>query len=362
MKTNSKYLNQLFLERNIKKSTRHLYIIAWNHYCELHKLSADELINETAQEEIERIPHFQMKIKERLIQYRQYLQDKNYKPGSINKFVSLVISTYNHFELWTPNNIKQIPVEQKDAVILPKEDIRQALSCTNNLTLQAVILTILSGGFRLSDLVNIQVKDFINATSKYHHSSNIYDAYNEMKYKDDIIPQWHIQTVKTRKRYHTFSSPESTKKILQMLKQRMAKETIHEDDKLFNTAKETVSQNIKHLNNNMGWGKVGTYAYLRCHNLRKTFSTILAESNVDPNCRRLMLSHSINKLDITYVNYSVELLYKEYLKALPHLLIYSEVDVISVSDSELEEFERIKSEYKLLKEEMDKIKQLLTLR
>ena len=355
------YLDNYILEKRLKPSTERLYRIAWKHYSDATNMTIDELINEAYEEEVNRIPHFQMKIKQHMIDFKEYLLNTDMKISSINKNLELIIYTYDYLELWTPKHYKVKSVPRKDignAQIIKKEDVRLALDCANKTIVKAAILFIFSSGCRIVDTVNISVQDFIDATYEYHHSNDIIEAYNRMQYHDDIIPSWYIQSVKTSKMYHTFSSPEATTHILLMLKPRL--HHLDPQDKLFNVTKGTIGSYFKTINTNMKWGKNGTYNYFRGHALRKTFSTILEECGVDYNCRRLMLSHAIDVLDNTYVQYSVERLKDEYLKALPSLTLYGEVEVVKINDKDSLELKSLREDYKQLEDKILALQQLLS--
>lgn len=353
------YLDNYILEKRLKPKSEKAYRLAWKHYGNATNMTIDELINEAYQEEMDHVPHFQMKIKQHILDFREYLLDKNMKISTVNKNLELVIYTYNYMELWTPKYYKVKTTSKTSNVqIIKKDDIRLALDCSNNMMCKAAILFIFSSGCRLVDTVNISVQDFIDATYEYHHSDNIYDVYNRLQYKKDVIPSWYIQSIKTNKMYHTFSSPEATTHILLMLKPRLHKLT--PSDKLFNVSERTIWSYFKTINTNMNWGNNGTYSYFRGHTLRKTFSTILEECGVDYNCRRLMLSHTIDTLDNTYVRYSTERLKKEYMKALPSLTLYGEVEVVTVTDNDVAELQSLRKDYQVLEEKIIALQELLS--
>ena len=92
--------------------------------------------------------------------------------------------------------------------------------------MRAIILFISSSGCGRSETVNLTIQDFINATSDYHHNTEIYNVLNELKDKQDIIPRWEICRNKTNKFYTTFTSPEAhirTNKLPHLIKQKLTK-------------------------------------------------------------------------------------------------------------------------------------------
>lgn len=71
-----KKLEQLFIERNIKKSTQETYLIPIKQYEKLHNKKIEELIEEADTEEEQRIRLENHKIKTRLLKFRQYMINK----------------------------------------------------------------------------------------------------------------------------------------------------------------------------------------------------------------------------------------------------------------------------------------------
>ena len=158
------------------------------------------------------------KLKKRLLNFRKYLQEKYYQ-NTVKTHFSQILTIYKHYEIeihdlpqTSTKNLKEpTPISFKD---LPdKEIIKKALKISNPL-MRAIILFEVSSGCAKRETLNITIQDFIDATSEYHNSNNIYDVIQQLKDRDDLIPTFKLRRQKTNKYYTTFCSPEAATEIM----------------------------------------------------------------------------------------------------------------------------------------------------
>lgn len=95
-------------------------------------------------------------------------------------------------------------------------------------------------------------------------------------------------------------------------------------------------QTIEHLTETRGNGRIRKEV-ARAHGFRKKVTTDMIRSKVNPECREMMLGHSIG-LGNSYYRPNVSEMLEEYLKA---------VDLLTISDAN-----RLKNENKYLKVQM----------
>lgn len=358
------YLTRLFQEKQIKTKTQDSYIWAWQIYTEFNQLTIDELINEEINEERRNIFEIQRTLNNRINQFREYLQtEEKYSIATKNLIITKIKATYKHYNLYFPNIHSFNTTIQRKKQIPTMEDIKTAVTNTNNIKLQALILFMVSSGCRRSDTCELTIKDIIKATNEYHNAHNIYDVIETLQTRNDVIPNFEATSIKTNITYITFCSNEAIQKILLHLKQRIQNgETLTNDMKVFNIAPSSISKLFRDMNDKMGWGYVGKKRYFHPHALRKRFSTELNKCGISNNHRNLMLGHKVNILDDTYVAWDVETLKNDYLKALNNLTITEEINYVELTQEDKLELIALRKETEELKSELDSWKQLLSKR
>lgn len=271
MKTNNEILNEIHLAKNHNPTTRKIYRNAVKKYCEFTGQTLEESLKEADNEEIQGIRWKERKLKTKLIAFRQYLIE-NFKKNTVNAYFNPIRAIYTYYEIeihtlpkLNPKNMN-IP-EPINYVDLPtKEIIKKALQLADT-RMKAIILFMSSSGCAKKETLNLTIQDFIDATSAYHNSNNIYEVMDILANRDDIVPMFRLKRQKTNKYYYTFCSPEAvTALIAYML-------TLEQDfkpiDKLFPIHEDYVTMLFIRLNNTLRLGKKGTYNRLRSHMLRK---------------------------------------------------------------------------------------------
>ena len=355
------YLDRLFQEKQIKENTKDSYIWAWQIYSEFNQQSCDELINEEIREENNNIIEIHRTLNNRINQFREYLQyEDRYSTSSKNLIITKIKATYKHYNLYFPylNSFNSKIQRKKEIPTL--DDIKEALSTTNNIKLQAIILFMLSSGCRRSDTCELTINDIINSTKAYHDAHNIYDVIEILSKKEDVIPCFEATSIKTNTTYYTFCSNEAIQKILLLLKQRINNgETLTKDMKVFDIAPSSISKLFRDINDKMGWGYVGKKRYFHPHALRKRFSTELNNCGISNNHRNLLLGHRVNKLDDTYISWDTETLKNDYLRALNNLTISEDITYVELTSEDKTELLNLRKETRELKDEMNKLKALL---
>ena len=97
-KNDEKLLDDLAKSRNLSYKTRQGYLNAINVYVSFNKKSFKDLLNEAEREEESGIRWKKRKLKQRLINFRIYLQEK-YLVSTAKVYFQRIISLYNHFEI-----------------------------------------------------------------------------------------------------------------------------------------------------------------------------------------------------------------------------------------------------------------------
>ena len=361
-------------EKNLSQSTTALYTSCVKIYEEINDTTLDELIKEADYEEEQGVRWKHRKLKERLIQYRNYLF-ANKSQGTANRYLGCIKTIYRHFEIELqplPSfNSKQIDkTYQMDyADLVTKDEIIDAYYEANN-EVKNIIVFAISTGLSKVDMLNMKVSDFLEACGVDYKNKEIIDVLYEIKNKENLIPCFRGERQKTGVKYITFCSPEATEHIVQRLIGRDAEireRYFHEhkisaesdlptqlglDDKLFDISISHLTYSFRRINNKLKLGKVGKFTKMRCHALRKYQASMLLNSHeinwtieeIDTLQGRLQdMTHR------AYFHVSIDNLYEKYCACVDELMLFK-----SINHVDKEAFEQLKTENNFYKKEIVK--------
>lgn len=359
-------LEEISYERNHADSTKILYQKIMQTYTKFHNMSMVELLDEADDEEEQGIRWKKRKLKKRLIQYRKWLLD-NYKVSSANQYLVTIKSIYKHYDI----EIHKLPTvsdkninKSKNIVYedLPtKEDIRLAISLANPL-MKAIILFIINSGTSRSDVLNLRIVDYINCTHEFHNS-NTDDVYEVIDILNNLLdagitvtPRLELKRQKTGVEYYTFFSVEAVRAINDYL---LTRKDLKSDDKLFKIEKSYLNQKFRDLNKKIGLGTVNGYANLRPHMLRKFHASnlVLGDNGLSFDVLDALQGRGKSKTRSSYFFEDYNQLRKDYLKALPNILVEYESNIINV---ESDEFLQLKHDKEQLELEHNRIKESIS--
>lgn len=318
------YNNKLFLkfckERNIKESTMQGYVSTLKRYTTFHDCTIEKLLKEANEDEENRVPLKERKLKERLLSYRSYLLESDLSSNTIKTYFSKLKTFYVHYEIEIPHlpDVKYNKQYETNYLDLPsKEHIRSAVDISS-LPLKALILFMSSSGTAKAETLSLTVDDFIKATSDYYKSTKLNDILNELSEKDDIVPTIYLKRIKTDKYYYTFCSSEASRYIIKYLKSR---KNLKSSDKLFPFTGSYVMKQFQDINDHMGWGFKGNYRFFRTHTLRKFHASNiqLVAEYVDA-----LQGRSKNSVHETYIKTNPDKLKEIYVKNMKNVMIYKE--------------------------------------
>lgn len=314
------YDNYLFKkfckDRNIKKSTVEGYNVALNQYVNFQGESIDCLIREAHDDEKNKIPLKDRRIKNRLLDFRNHLMD-NLSSSTSKTYFTKVKTFYMHFGVEIP----YLPTVQYDKDYetnyfdLPtKKHIARALSIVS-VDLKAVILFISSSGTAKAETLSLSVDDFIQATQDFHDGGSIKEILDTLENREDVVPTFYLRRVKTDKYYYTFCSPEASKMIVKYLKTR---KDLKLEDQLFDFSDAALLNRFKQINDDLGWGRKGKYRFFRTHALRKFHA-----SNIGLNAEYVdaLQGRSKNSVHETYIKVNPDKLKEIYKSAMHNVMI-----------------------------------------
>ena len=407
-----RYYRKYVQKKNITPETLRSYNIALCHFCNANAKRFDELIDEVKEEQYPYIddngriheydPNFG-KIDDYIYSMVPYLTERGNNNNSIEININRLRAVLNALSIKLPKKI-EFPKEDDDWYVLTKDEIKYVLNISY-LHHQAAIVFIAHTGIRLKDVTSFKIQDFMKATERYHHCTEIDDFLE--KAPDDMWGFWEFIPNKTKK--HNIlckvpNSPESSNLLLNSLRQR--KKSIERYNKKYGTDlrlektdalfssrtnkfkgpiqpasltveffrknKDLIRERNRVLKKKLDDGEISKETFhqlieetpkFHAHGLRKFFITALARKRVHLRASALMEGHKpYMEQDRSYVDEDEleDLIFSEYENIIPAISFEKdEVDfTISKRNKELElEIIELKKEAQILKNENQEIKE-----
>ena len=207
-----KMLDKMVKERNVRDSTAKGYISTIKMYTEFNQMQLYELIDEALKEQDAHIPLRETKLKQRLLDYRNYLMNiPEFSQKTAKTYFSKMLTVYRHFECEIPI----IPIAQyKQEYVTTYSDLptlnhlRQALE-VSPVDLRAVICFQASSGSAKAEVLQITVRQFFQGVQEYHDvlfnedEETLEKILNILEHKlaeyELIVPTFYLERIKTKK-------------------------------------------------------------------------------------------------------------------------------------------------------------------
>lgn len=330
--------------------------------------------NKTLTELIEEARHEQKTIEEdeerqvynHLADFKEYLEkERGMSDYTIMNCIKTVKTFYNRFKIDTSEfeftaypetfyvNVDDLPGQ---------EDIQLILGDANK-KYRALITFLASTGMNISDALRLTVNDFFEA---YNYKKPMDEHINldnyYSKFEGGSILTWRsTKRSQTRKKtgrpWATFSSPESSKLILNYLRSDppeslnspLFRNDIHIDKPLnYGSARKYMA----FLNDKAGYcdKRLGTYHFITLKSLRTYFAMVLENAGIQEKFIRMMMGHSQGRIRQSYHKLNIALLKDEYIKAIDYLT-FIEIPVVIDKTAEQEaRIKRLEKELGIIKE------------
>lgn len=369
--TQSKAYQKYVKKKNITRKTLDTYIFSLLQFCKANKKELDEMIEEILEEQLPYIDE-QGRIHEYNPDYGlidtyinntvTYLQTKGNSNHSIHSHMVRIRTVLSSLGVKLPAKV-ELEKDMKEWYVLSKEDIKYVLSISP-LHHQALICFLAHTGIRIGDARNFTIEDFMKATEKYHHCTEIDDFLE--KAPENMIGYWQFKPQKTIKHdieCKTYNTEESSNLLLKSLLRRQSsikklnekKRTsfkLEKNDYLFSSRNKNFKGQINdntittlfvrrnkdlrkykerliYQEYNEGKmsketleEKLSSIPVFHAHGLRKFFITALAKKRVDLCASAYLEGHTpFMKHDHSYVDSANldDLIYEEYCRVIPAL-------------------------------------------
>ena len=354
MNHDAELLHDFQKRRNLKPASMRQYQTSLKRYSEYNEMSLTELLFEAETEEDERIPQRRRTLLKRLLGFRNHIT-QTYKKNYVKSVMTKVITLYTTYGLEIPKLPSQSeknmndspPISFKD---LPDKEIIKASLKISNPLMKAIILFMSSSGCARTETLNITIQDFIDSTTSYHNSNDIYEVIELLKERNDIVPTFKLKRQKTDKWYYTFCSPEAVSAIMDYLI--TVKKPLKNTDKLFQYHEVTLCYKFEEINDELGLGKRGTYNRMRSDMLRKFHASNLKNHGMSKEDINEMQGKGQNLVDEAYFFDDPNILREKYIEHLDCLTINMDVNKLDIKSPE---FIKLETENESLRSDLDEI-------
>lgn len=352
-------LKEIQHTKEITHARMNIIKYAVKHYEDLNNMTLHELLVEAEYEEDERIPLRKRKLKQRLLNYKTWLID-HYEDSTSQAYLSSVKTCYKFYELELPH-VQTVKIRNKEYYndIPTKRQIIQALNSMPSLKAKAVILFMATSGCARTEVCNLTIQDFINATDEYHNETGIANVISKLSKEEYIIPTWYIHRQKTDIYYITFCTPEATNMILAYLRERMFKQEVHLNDKLFDLKPKGLSNLFVRVNDKNNWGFKGNRRFFHSHALRKFFATQLQKLHVDIVTTHFLLGHRIDRVTESYVKADPNSLKLIYMKLINDFQFIEQTRYHTVDSKEKRELKNLREKTEEYESRLNRLEYLL---
>lgn len=331
-------------------------------YEQFQKASMQDMIEEAEREEEQGIKKRKRKIKQRLLEYRNYLMENGYENSTINKKIQIIKTIYNFYELDIPRLSNVQEIKEAYNFVPTADEVKQMVIATPSIKTQAIIMFLYSSGCGRKEASELTIGDFKHAVSEYTKKTDIQEIITVLESLDQVIPTFHIRRVKTNNPYITFCTTECVKKICLYLKQELRHRELNDDEALFNIVPQSITAIFGRLNEKLNYGKIGNHNRIHPHTLRTHFATTLKKSKVDTINIHFMMGHRIDDVSAAYFKADPEELKEEYIKVYSELSLFEKPTVVEINSDDRKELEALREETSILKKQLEEISRLIKTR
>lgn len=366
-RTNKEIIHEMKLvQKWTEQTTRQIQTITTD-YCKYHRMTLEELLREAEEDEEQNIKIKKRRIKTRLHNYTLHLLERKLENSTILLYLAKIKQVYIYYDIEIPELHLSLQKNRETYTdILTRAEIQRAVD-TASLKMKAVITTLASSGLRRSDLCALRVEDFVEAVCRDNHhninndTANLLGWISQVEKCDNIIPEFHIISRKTRTDHITFCSHEATMYTLQMLRERCLKKDVLLSDSLFELKEKSVTANFERISDKLCLERKKTRRRFHPHALRSFFATTLTTNDVDYLSTEFLLGHRLGEVQSSYYHANPRKLRNKYVRILDKLTFTSEVAFVDLSSDEKQELEALREQNESMKRRLYEIEETIDL-
>ncbi len=234
------YFNQVAESKERSDKTKMSYKTAYKQYVEFCGKSFIELLDEAYQDEEEKTPHCRLQLRTRLNSWINHLKNKELSKNTITSKKNGIILLYKYAGIHIPeldkisgksfNNNPSQQLQYED--IITREEIKSAMEIADS-TIRSLIITSAVTASAKKEVLSMSIRHFIEGTKEYHQMDipknlEVEEQHNFIKKVlekldnfEDIVVTFKLVRAKFQKNYYTFCTPECSKHLICMLKERI---------------------------------------------------------------------------------------------------------------------------------------------
>ena len=272
--------------RGLSKSSIKNYSQAVRLYEKIHGDSMDNLIEEALDEQTARVAEHQLKIYDRIVDFRDALLDQGRVVSGVGTYVTRIKTIYKKSRVRIPYipPLSEINGNHNPTILfedlLTKDEIRQGIEYLP-LIQQARLLAMVSGGLSNEECANLKTKEhFIDPLYKYHQCDDDAEALRWLAKQDNILWCVKLTRGKTGKQFYAIMSPETVQltakaKLEEIRPHKYSDKERVLKDNLYPTDKDYFGLCCRRINEGLHMGEAGNKSRFRPHMFRKFHSTAI---------------------------------------------------------------------------------------
>lgn len=395
------------IHNHLSPNTQNVYRSAINHYIRCTGKSLKELHDEALLEEDEHVPLHRKQVRNYMIDFQAYLDQKDLKESTKKKQIEIITSFYKSLDIRLPSittNYDNTPDPENTSKMLLKPIIKVMMNNASTRDKAIMSFMALTGQAQM-EVSHLTLTQLIKAYNTILDTP-IFNVEDIFQYKEEILNEECVRLdmyrQKTNQYYWTYLPRECSQYIIAYLHERMHgtndKLVIHDKDTpVFVTKKGTpfkqssIGKMITHIGTRCGFDhpenfdpkmrnllerREGYHHVYKSHNFRKYFintcrryaGTRMNDLDVDyvfsgRELADFWVGHKVKGSIAYYLQYNeddFEAMRKQYLQALPYLSLEDEVRTFDTE--ERKEFEEMKRNYHDLQRQVEELKEFIKYR
>ena len=370
---------QRFLRKKNGRNQRGLHniLLTIKDFCNFTDSSPTEIRNKHRGDLRNHVPEFDMWLNDALDDYVAHLIENKKSYNTINNYLTRIKGFLHAFKL-KPTPKTEIPinkVEEDFKYALDVDDIRKAIH-HSPLTYQVYIITQAQTGLSVSDVLLLDVEDFIRAVSKKNENLTLQQAIYRVKNDNNLIGCFDLRRKKTTQQFYTFAGPEVLQNMTLLLESR-DEEFLQPNMPIFIKETYRLRESVRDPDNNPENLRLKPKAvenyfhrlhaekkifpkievdgkernYFRTHKLRKWFSNQVKNvAGIGRDDTKFLMGQKTGDVIERYANPNdYTNLKNNYRKALPHLAINYDISM----EENLEAIEQLEAKNEVLTEQLE---------
>jgi len=379
-------IDEMYNEKTVKKylrkrkgrDERYLdnVVITVKDFCNFTGKTPTEIYEIHRQDLRNHVEEFDMWLNDALEEYVAHLIDNGKGRNTIKNYLTRIKSFLRAFKLKRMPDT-EVPINylgEDFKYALDVDDIRKAIQHCS-ITYKTYIITQAQTGLSVSDVILLDVQDFVSAVSKKGEDLSVQQAIYRAK-TDNIIGCFDLRRKKTKQQFYTFVGPETLRNIAFLLEARDEK-FLQPDMPIFIKEMYRLNQQVKLKEKNPENLRLTDKAvlnyfqrlnhdkkiferievdgkernYFKTHKLRKWFANQLKNvAGIGRDDVKFLMGQKTGDVIERYSNPNdYTNLKNNYRKALPHLAINDEITM----EENLEAIEQLQTQNKDLTEQIE---------